>query len=317
MRERPVYNRDARRVRSDKLPVGGWLLKLRTVGERFSPGEEFELIPIGDVHGGSANCDEKLFKKTVGRIKDNPNARWVGMGDLVESIAPDDFRWNPPDVSLYLEGEMTAAEKRDAKMDWLDRVRDFYVAKIAEMIEPIIDKCWGINDGNHEDKFHQRYHSNLTLGALQLLGKTDKRGFGSPLYGEWCSMTRVQFEDKHGHRCMLPIYQQHGWQAGRKKGAKINNLDDLMGYIVGCRIYLVAHSHERLMTTKTILSPNQHWDDIVAYDAYGAHTGSYLRTYQLDKVGYAEKKSFPPTSLGPVSFNLRPTQKGIGIEGVQ
>jgi hypothetical protein len=294
-------------------------MRLLRRAESCKMGQRFTLWPLGDIHAGSANCDEKLFCKVRSAIMDDPDARVILMGDLVESIAPDDPRWNPPDVAFYLGEDMTAAEKRDAKEDWLDRVRDFYVAKLAEMIEPFVrgGRVWSICDGNHEDKFRQRYHSNLTLGALQLLGQTDKLGYSSPLYGEWAAMLNVQFEDGNNHRCSLPIFQQHGWQAGRKKGAKVNSLDDLMGYIVGCRIYLVAHSHERLMTTKTLLGPTQNWDDIVAYDSYGAHTGSFLRTYQKDRVGYGEKKGFPPTSLGPIHFNITPTRKGVEIEGVQ
>jgi len=277
--------------------------------ERCSMGQEFEFIPLGDAHMGSANCDRKRLDETIRRIADNPDARWVGMGDLVESIAPDDFRWNPKDIAQDIEQPDQAA-----------RISDVYVNRLAQVLEPIIDKCWSLNDGNHEDKFNTRYFTNINLRVLEKLGKTMVDDWGdtfSPLYGEWCSMTRVTFEDKNHHRSTLPIYQQHGWQAGRKKGAKVNNLDDLMGYVVGCRIYLVAHSHERLMTTKTLLSANQKWDGLKAYDCYGAHTGSYLRTYQLNKVGYAEKKSFPPTSLGPISFNVTPTRDGVEIEGVQ
>ena len=277
--------------------------------ERCSLGQTFEFIPLGDAHLGSANCDRKRLDKVIKRIADNPDARWVGMGDLVESIAPDDFRWNPRDIDTTV-----------TKLEQSARVSDIYVTKLAEVVEPIIDKCWSINDGNHEDKFNGRYFTNINLRVLQELGKAHKDKHGdwqSEMYGGWMSMARVTFEDKNHHRSSLPVYQQHGWQAGRKKGAKINNLDDLMGYVVGCRIYLVAHSHERLMTTKTFLGANQHWNDAAAFDSYGAHTGSYLRTYQLGKVGYAEKKGFPPTSLGPIHFNVTPTIHGVEIEGVQ
>jgi hypothetical protein len=284
-------------------------MKLPKRKEQCSLGQTFEFIPLGDIHLGSANCDRRRLDRVIKRIADNPDARWVGMGDLVESIAPDDFRWNPKDIAKDIE-----------KGDQAARISDVYVSRLATVLEPIIDKCWSLNDGNHEDKFNARYYTNLNLRVLQELGQAykDKHGdWQSDLYGEWCAMTRVTFEDKNHHRSSLPIYQQHGWQAGRKKGAKINNLDDLMGYVVGCRIYLVAHSHERLMTTKTMLGVNQHWDDLTHFDSYGAHTGSYLRTYQLNRVGYAEKKGFPPTSLGPIYFNVTPRQSGVEIEGIQ
>jgi len=284
-------------------------MRLKKRREQCTLGQKFEFIPLGDAHMGSANCDRKRLDATIARIADNPDARWVGMGDLVESIAPDDFRWNPTDVA-----------KDFTKPEQSVRIADTYVNRLATVLEPIMDKCWGINDGNHEDKFNKRYYTNINMRVLEKLGYayTNKTGdTSSDLYGEWCSMTKVTFEDHNCHRSTLPIYQQHGWQAGRKKGGKVNGLDDLMGYIVGCRIYLVAHSHERIITTKTLLSASQKWDKLKAYDCYGAHTGSYLRTYELNKVGYGEQKSFPPTSIGPIYFNLTPTEKGVDIEGVQ
>jgi hypothetical protein len=38
---------------------------------------------------------------------------------------------------------------------------------------------------------------------------------------------------------------------------------------------------------------------------------AYLRTYQLNKVGYASEEVVSATSLGPVSFNVTPTREGV------
>jgi hypothetical protein len=265
---------------------------------------------------GSANCDYGDLAKTIRRIADDPQARWLGMGDMVESIAPDDPRWNPADVTLDLDG-LTRAEREEEKYHWLRRTGDWYVAKLAQTIAPIIDKCWGMNDGNHEDKFGAKYHTNLTLRVLEKLGKTDALGRDSHLYGEWASITRVVFEDDNQHRRQLRVFQQHGWQAGRKDGAAINGLDDLMGWCEACHIYLVAHSHKRLMKTFTKLDTNPKFTALKAYDAFGAHTGSFLKTYQQDKVGYGERKGYRPNSFGPIEFRITPTKEGLKVRGIQ
>lgn len=273
-------------------------MRLKTIKEAYAPGQRFTLYPLGDCHLGSANSDRKKLARLVERIAADPTARWLGMGDIVEAIAPDDKRWAPDD----LDEDVTLLRQK--------HIADYYVYKIAELFAPIIDKCWGVNDGNHEERFGARYYTGLNQRVLDKLGRPE-------LYGEWSSITRVVFEDANNHRTALKVYQQHGWQAGRKKGAKVNNLDDLMGYIEDCHIYLVAHSHERLITTKTKLGTNPTFTNLRAYDAYGAHTGSFLRTYQLGKVGYAERRSYPPTSLGPVWFHIDPTRDGVEVEGVQ
>jgi hypothetical protein len=279
-------------------------MRLLTRHEFYRPGQTFRFYPISDAHEGSSNSDTRALERTVGTVADDPDARCVFVGDLVESIAPDDKRWNVDDVD------------RDCT-DWQARVADWYAAKLANRMRPVIDKCWCVTDGNHEERFNTKYFTNLNLRALEKLGKTTDDGRDSTLYGGWSCITRVVFEDGNQHRCSLKVYQQHGWQSGRKKGAKINGLDDLMGYVEGCHIYLVAHSHDRLLTTKTRLGTNPSFTNLRAYDAYGAHTGSFLRTYQLNKVGYGERKGYPPTSIGPIYFNVTPTTDGVVIEGVQ
>ena len=271
-------------------------MRLNRVEESAPLGTEFHFYPIGDVHRGSLSCDIGNFRRTVKTIAEDEYARWLGMGDLVESIAPDDKRWSPKGV------EQAAKDQQEAISDW-------YVEALCEMLAPIMDKCWGIADGNHEDKFNARYFTNINKRVLHEFGRDD-------LYGEWACATNVRFEDENNHRCSLKVYQQHGWQAGRKDGAKVNSLEDLTGHIVGCDIYLVAHSHSRFIHPYTKLRFNRAWTDEEEYRCYGAHTGCFLKTYEKNVAGYGEKKGYPPVSIGTVKFNIRTTEKGVDIEGV-
>lgn len=271
-------------------------MEILRVLEKAKVGSTFRFVPIGDAHLGSLSSDVGHLRRTIDDIASDPMARWLGMGDLVESIAPDDKRWNPKAV------------ESDAK-DKQERIGDWYVNKVAEVFAPIMDKCWGMCDGNHEDRFGARYFTNLTLRVLEKFGKES-------LYGGWACATNVRFEDDNNHRCSLKVFNQHGWQAGRKDGALINSLEDLMGWMVGCDIYLVAHSHKRLMKVGTKLGFNQKWDNFEVYDTYAAHTGSFLKTYQKGVVGYGEKKGYPPTSLGPIEFRITTSEKGVKVVGL-
>ena len=49
------------------------------------PYKQVTIYPIGDIHYGSPQCNEALVKKVIAEIKDNPEARWIGMGDLIEN----------------------------------------------------------------------------------------------------------------------------------------------------------------------------------------------------------------------------------------
>ena len=262
-------------------------------------GKEYRFYPLGDIHLGSANCDVDLAKKTVAKIAADPQARWIGMGDMAECITPNDKRWREGgiDYNIIMPGEQ-------------DRIGDIYVDAVSELLLPIADKCWAYGDGNHEQTLNRQCYTNLSIRILEKIGRPD-------LYTQWAAITKITFEDNNNHRSALRIFHSHGWQAGRYDGAKVNSLDYLMGYIDNCQIYLQGHSHSRLVKTKTKLDTNPSFQKLVQYNAYGAHTGSFLRTYQQDRVGYSECAGYPPTSLGMLRFNITPTMDGVKVSATQ
>ena len=95
----------------------------------------------------------------------------------------------------------------------------------------------------------------------------------------------------------------------------MSDIDDLIAFQEGYDCYLVAHSHSRLLKTHTALGVNHEFDDLVDHEVFGGHTASFLRTYQLHRVGYGEKKGYPPVSIKPIRFSLTPRKTGVEIEG--
>lgn len=275
-------------------------MRLRSVIEPCALGQTFTLYPLGDIHLGSANCDKGAFFRVVDTIRADPDARWIGMGDYVEWITPKDKRWHAGGIDEAI-----------INMANLDRIGDRYVEAISTILRPIMDKCWAMGRGNHEGTFEREHHTNLTQRILQAC---DAPG---DLYTGWAAITRVAFEDRNSHRSAIRVFHSHGWQAGRLSGAKVNQLDHLMGWIDGCRIYLQGHSHDCVVKTKTKLDTNKSFSKLVAYDAFGAHTGSYLRTYQQGVTAYGEEKGYPPVPIGPPLFTLTPTQEGVKVQSIQ
>jgi hypothetical protein len=275
-------------------------MRLHTVRESCTLGQTFRLYPLGDIHLGSSNCDKTALFRVIDTIRADADARWIGMGDYVEWITPKDKRWHAGGIDQSI-----------INMANLDRIGDAYVEKIATILRPIMDKCWAMGKGNHEGTFEREHHTNLTQRILQACDVT------GDLYTGWAAITRIVFEDSASHRSSVRIFHSHGWQAGRLSGAKINQLDHLMGWIDGCRIYLQGHSHDRVVKTKTKLDTNPSFTKLTAYDAFGAHTGSYLRTYQQDATGYGEEKGYPPVPIGPPTFTLTPTSEGVRVRSVQ
>ena len=59
-----------------------------------SRSDEFVLLPVGDVHIGSAACDEERLAQNVKRIAEHDNFYWLGMGDYCEYINRSDPRFS-------------------------------------------------------------------------------------------------------------------------------------------------------------------------------------------------------------------------------
>jgi hypothetical protein len=274
-------------------------MKLNRICERYSPGDCFTLIPIGDIHLGSANCDRPLLKRTIAEIRDNPNARWIGMGDYAEFITPQDKRWHARGIDREL-----------VDVSDVGRLGDLYVGYLAELFAPIAGKCWAFGAGNHEERFATHNGTDILGRLLERLGRPEIRT-------DWACFTRVGFEDKHQHRNGWTIFHAHGWQSGRTEGAKVNAGKALIAEHEA-DIYMHGHSHGRWIHAYARLRPNHKHDDLIAQDIYVTHTGSYLRTCQLNSVSYAERAGYPPTSLGPIRLKFYPAQKdGKRLEAVQ
>jgi hypothetical protein len=88
---------------------------------------EVELIPLADLHLGSENCNLRLIHQTIEYIKENPKARVVILGDVLET-AIIGSKGNPY-FAKSLEEEVKLA---------------------VDVLKPIKDKVLGVINGNHE-----------------------------------------------------------------------------------------------------------------------------------------------------------------------
>jgi len=92
--------------------------------------KDFTLYPIGDWHLGSAQCNEAFIKQTIDEIKDNPQARWVGMGDMMENA--------------LIGSRSDVYTQTIPPKDQMDH--------IVELLTPIKEKGLFLIAGNHEQR---------------------------------------------------------------------------------------------------------------------------------------------------------------------
>jgi hypothetical protein len=254
---------------------------------------EFRLYPIGDSHIGTKHCTESDLQKIITEIKDNPQAIWIGMGDYGEFITPSDKRWDSKSIADWLIGKQ-------------DNVAEEQTKRLVELFSPIVDKCIGLLEGNHEDAIRRFLHTDVQTNLCDRL-KLPNLG-----YSTWVKLrfSRENSNEHHVYKCVF----SHGSGWAITPGAKMNRLQRFMSAF-DARIYGMGHMHDIITHTVPYLELSDA-NIIKQKERVGAITGCWFKTYsQGVSASYGEKKNYPPTSLGCPKFVIIPTKDEVRVEG--
>jgi hypothetical protein len=236
------------------------------------------------------------------------------MGDLVEAIDPLDPRFDFESIDGISKtnlGEIIGNE--------YDRV--------LKMLKPIADKILLIHTGNHELRVRKKHFHDIPLDLCRVLRRESNPEYTEgdpPFYGRYATITRLRFEHETGG-CIrtIDILTSHGTGGGRKKGGKINLIQDISGDYEGLSIVAMGHNHEQVVFPQPKLSLRR-WGklSLAEHDRLLMFTGSYLKTYNQDVDNYTEQRMYPPTPLGAVGVNVsivgyvnKKDRKKIALEG--
>lgn len=250
-----------------------------------SRSDKFYLIPIGDIHYGTKNCDVKKLDEIIQWIAITPNARWVGMGDAAEFINMSDTRFDPQNLAPELQGH-------------LDNLVHHQIMQISRKLNVIRHKCIGLLEGNHEYSVKNKYHINPTDILADRLETVNL---------SYNCIVRINFDYKGGTptRHVL-VYASHGFGGGRKTGSKVNNLVDI-SQSFEADIYLVGHVHDKVGIDRERLEVATKGElKLFARKKVFALTGSFYKTYQKDSSSYGERAGYSPNPTGVVKITIEP-----------
>jgi predicted phosphodiesterase len=233
-----------------------------------STAEQIEIIPTGDWHYGSPNCNIKKLSEMLKYAASAPNCYVVLMGDLWDSIIPSDKRFDP-------------------SVDY-EQIDEQY-EKVRDMVSPIRDKVLCAVTGNHEYKLHTSGHGDLTKRLCKEL---------SIPYGGFSCFLKLKITPKT-HAKSLILYIHHGWTAGRRSGGVINSIEGISRHYQA-DIYLVGHSHHLSSTKQARIG----WSG--AEDVLFCNTGTFLETATWGNTSYSERAGYPPGRLGVLKVKYYP-----------
>lgn len=250
---------------------------------------KFDIVPMGDVQYGNVNTDIKKFKAMVNWIKNEPNCYTILMGDLCEGITLSDKRFDILSVYPNLR----------------DRIDDIAMAEYEEMVKilyPIKDKILCSLRGNHGDTLRKHHGVDFDGWLCKQLGITN---------AGYMSFLRIRIKDVHTSG--VTFFLQHGFSASRKKGAKVNAIEDLASGF-NADVFLLGHSHELNVSSNLYLSMDKN-GNIAEDKRYFGHTGSFLKSYQKGTFNYSEVKAYPPLKTGVIKlmFEVKSGSKKMDI----
>lgn len=248
-----------------------------------SRSDVFYLIPIGDIHYGTKNCDIKKLEGLISWIAANKNVYWLGLGDMIEAINYSDKRFDPQNILPELQNSL----------DNLPSAQAFQLAKKFNVIK---DRCIGLMEGNHEETVRLKYHLSVTD---LMADKLNTRNLG------YVCMIRLYFRRLGRNRPVI-VYATHGFGGGRMVGSKINNLINIARDFEA-DIYLAGHVHEKIGCDRERLEVNKSGKArLYARKKVFGITGCFYKTYEVGCKSYGEKQQYSPTPMGVLKIIIEP-----------
>lgn len=245
------------------------------------------LVPLGDIHIGTKNCDEKKLIETVEWIKNTPKAYVLGMGDYGEFVNYTDKRYDPSNLSPFLYGHMDDLAKTQAD-------------HLLKILEPISGRFIGLIEGNHDDTIRQRYHLNIVDYMCGCLGV--------PNLSSICMIRWIIHRNEHSSKSVV-IWASHGFGAGKQSGGSINALKSVAKDFEA-DIFLMGHTHKKICEDADRLYITLNGEpQLKAKKQLFGITGTFYKTYEVNSRSYCEKSAYPPTPTGVLKIIVEPFKR--------
>jgi len=119
---------------------------------RYEQADQLTLYPIGDVHIGSAEFNEKLFREWAKMVENDPNGAVAIVGDMM------DVGLKNSKTNVY-EQKLTPREQKEL---------------CYELLKPVKDKILAGCSGNHEARSVREVGTNPLYDVFCRLGIEDR-----------------------------------------------------------------------------------------------------------------------------------------------
>lgn len=265
-------------------------MKVKQIHIKYRHSATIRIYAIGDIHGGTIHCHQKLLEKTIHKVKSDDNAYWIDFGDKCEFIGTHDKRWDAGGIADWVKSDYIGLSQADWYMD---------------IMSPIKDRCLGMIEGNHESAWTAQTDTNVHHYVCSKMGIDDLTA---------ACFLRINFSrGSSTERHELTGYFTHGAGSAITPGAKLTRLQRLMDSW-DADMVAQGHVHELLTYSRPYMTLSRKLE-LKQRVKVGALTGCYFRTYTQDtSSSYGERKNYPPVMLGSPVFVYSPETQELRVE---
>jgi len=238
-----------------------------------------KLVFFACTHFGGRGIAIPQLQDDIYRVKEDPWARWLHLGDAGEFISVNDKRFQME----VLDNRYNCDAPIDLQVD--DTIRTF---------NRISDKGVGFIMGNHEDSYLRMTQSNP--------GRRIANGLGINFLG-FTSLIRLRLKLRTGQEWCPVVYAMHGNTGATTPQGQMGYLKRIAAPFT-CNVAAMAHVHRKATDNNEVfLGLNDGGDDVEEHSRHYLISGTYAKTYFVrgdGNTGYAEKKHYAPSALGAV-----------------
>jgi predicted phosphodiesterase len=244
-----------------------------------------ETVLTGDWHIGNSGVNKAALQKMIAYIRKS-GCNWIFTGDACESTAHTnkfyDYRAVDPDLPSI-----------GSQYQYL-----------KQLIKPIAPQCIGILSGNHDDR-------NARISEIDALGDICN-DLAIP-YLKDSAYCKIKYRKYNELRSTL-VYVVHGFTASRKRGGRINALEDIATSHVA-DLYLCGHTHD-MCVTSSIIDTMTTKGNYAQKTIYFGNTGTFLNGHIEGQRSYAEKRGYKPCKIGYLKAVYDPVLRSISMQEV-
>jgi hypothetical protein len=221
------------------------------------PLRAVNLYPIGDWHLGSRQSFPRFIKQVLDEIRDDPEARWVSMGDLLENA----IIGSKSDVYLSTQNPEDQIEA------------------VIKFLDPIKDKCLFTIPGNHSAR------TMRVAGIDPDKVIADRLGVPYARYSALASFFLAEAKTR------AVCYFHHSRGGGSTPGGKVNAASKLRLIVPSADAVFCGHSHTTNREPLTWFDAGR--SGLIRRQGYNYIIGSALTW----KESYAEEKGMRPAAV--------------------